>query len=85
MWTLIMGLLGGAFNRAKMWLIAFGGLLVLVLTVFLKGRTAGKQVVIDKIANKREELRNEYDQIDAQRPDFDDAIGGLRDRARRRP
>lgn len=62
-------------------LVAVGGALATMATVWLKGRAAGRDAVIVEQAKKDERTREHFDRIDRQSPDVDASIERLRKRA----
>lgn len=82
-----MLMLSTFFARFKVYAIAALGALVAGLTVvaliFRRGERAGRDEVIAEQKEKVDEIRQQHDEIDARRPDFDAAVGRLRDRSNR--
>lgn len=72
--TKIYGLLGTAL-----------AIFAAFVAVFLRGERSGRQNVEIKQARKNNETQQKFDAIDAKRPDLDDALSRLRQRAGAKP
>jgi len=67
--------------KAQLYLAVAGAVLLAIGIAFLKGRAAGKAVVADTITRQTQKINEKFRDIDSQRPDFDGALGRLRDRS----
>lgn len=70
-----------AFGKVQAYLATAGVIIAAVAYAFLKGRASGVKSSTDSIAKQTQKVNEKFQEIDSQRPDFDGAIGRLRQRS----
>lgn len=71
-------------SKLTRWLAILGVILAAVGTAFLRGRSSGKASGTIALQKKTQKTNEKFQRIDAAKPDFDGAIGKLRNRANRK-
>lgn len=77
-------MLATLWARLSGYVIGLGAILVVIGTVFLKGRASGQRAAADRIAKQNAKLQRKFDEIDRTPPDLDASIERLSKRAQRR-
>jgi hypothetical protein len=70
------------YGKLQSYLAVAGAVIVALAYVFLKGRAEGVHASEAAINKETQEANEKFQQIDAQRPDFDGAVSKLRDRSK---
>jgi hypothetical protein len=70
------------YGKLQAYLAVAGVFIVAIAYAFLRGRSAGVQASATSINKETQQANAKFEKIDSQLPDFDGAIGKLRDRSK---